>query len=420
MNQTKPLPTQRQLLLPMLEVLDELGAKNGKTSKASEVIETLSNRFEIPREVQEDYRPQDLGRWGTRNRCPWRQTVHWVRQNGITQNLISKGSRGHWGLTEKGEKTLANCTGGIVLVIYETPSGQAVWAEAQTAAGALSNNSLQLIFTSPPYPILRGRDYGTFSEAEIIELIVSCAKEWQRALTHDGSLVLNLKDTWLPKSMTGGAVRSLYQEKLLLALCEDVGLHFADRHYWRNPSHSPESAWVTVKKVRCNQDVEQIFWLSRSPNPYADTREVMAAAKESTIRTYQLRAARKAITTTGPSGQKSNFEEQMAAVASGQVLKVIPRNLLEISNADTHKTLRGMLADADLPRHDAMMPLDLAKFFIKMLTRPKDTVYDPFFGSGTTGVAAESLGRPWLGSDRSLAHLLGSALRFPQHTFEPA
>jgi len=410
------IPTQNQLLLPMLETLQELGG----SAKAGTVIDTLTERLGIPEDISGDEKTYQFPKWGERKRFPWRQTLHWVRQNGVSKGLISKNGYGTWGLTEKGEDALQNCRSGLILVIYETPNGQAVWAEAQTAAGALADNSLQLIFSSPPYPILKGRDYGTFNETQIVELISACAREWKRALSPDGSLILNFKDVWLPKAQTGGAVRSLYQERLLLALVEDIGLHFADRHYWRNPSHSPESPWVTVKKVRCNNDMEHLFWLSKSPNPYAESREVFVDAKPSTIATYKLRAARNAHTGTGPSGQKTNFEEQMAAVGAGETLKVIPRNYHEISNADTHRKLRDALEKAGLPRHDAMMPTALARFFIKLLTKPGQLVHDPFFGSGTTGVACEELGRQWIGSDRSLAHLLGSALRFPQTNFEPA
>jgi len=403
------------MLLPLMETLHEMGGE----APAGKVIEALSDRFAVPEGVRNAYEPKDYGRWGVRRRCSWRQTVHWVRQDAVARGYIRKNGYGVWTLTDAGTNTLKNSVPGVILIVFETPSGQAIWTEAMTAAGALQDNSVNLLFTSPPYPVLCGRRYGTFTEAEVIELLVGCAKDWRRGLTEDGSLILNLKDVWLPKSKTGGAVRSLYQEKLLLALCEDAGYYFADRLYWRNPSHTPESCWVTVKKVRCNQDVEQLFWLSRSPNPFADARNVMVDAKPSTIQTYQRRAARGVgAAKTGPSGQKNHFEEQMEKVRNSGALRVIPRNLLEIANSDTHTVLREALSAAGLPRHDAMMPEKLPEFFIRFLTRLADVVYDPFFGSGTTGLAAERLGRRWLGSDRSLAHLMGAGLRFTNAAFE--
>jgi hypothetical protein len=217
------------------------------------------------------------------------------------------------------------------------------------------------------------------------------------------------------------------QAQLVLPLLETLGdlveqtkLYFADRFFWKNPSHSPESPWVTIQKVRCNQDTEQLFWLSKSPNPWANTHAVMQAAKPSTLHTYRLRAARAAKTTTGPSGQKSNFEEQMEQVANGNALQVIPRNLLEISNADTRAHLRARLAEAGLPRHDAMMPDKLAEFFISLMTKTGQTVHDPFFGSGTTGVACQKLGRHFIGSESQLNLALGSALRFENTAFHNA
>jgi len=410
------LPTQSQLLLPLLETLQELGGEE----KAETVIDALNSRLNIPKEIQENYQEQDFGRWGKRKRNPWRQKIHWVRQNAVCRNLIHKNHYGYWTLTQKGEDTLCNAKAGLILIVYETPNGQALWAEAKTAAGALEDESINLIFTSPPYPILNGRKYGTFTDSEIIELLTSCAKDWKRSLKPDGSLVLNLRDVWLPKAKTGGAVRSLYQEKLLLALCEDIGFYFADRLYWKNPSHSPESNWVTVQKVRTNNDIEHLFWLGKSPNPYADTKPVLTPAKPSTLQAYKLRAKRQNFRLTrGPSGQKNNFEKQMEKVSKGEPLQVIPRNCLEISNANTKQALKQELEKAGLPRHDATMPNQLAKFFIKMLTREGDTIYDPFYGSGTTGHEAEPLNRNWIGSDKSLTHLLASAILFPQKTFLP-
>jgi DNA modification methylase len=107
----------------------------------------------------------------------------------------------------------------------------------------------------------------------------------------------------------------------------------------------------------------------------------------------------------GPLVTKIFTRNKIAAVGTGQKLKVIPRNLIELSNGDIQKSLQGWLKRLDLPRHDAIMPTKLAEFFIRFLTDPGDLVADPFHGSGTTALAAERLGRSGVGSDRSIAHL---------------
>ncbi len=406
MNATDSL-TRSQLMLPLLSELHEAGG----TLKAAEAIERVSERLEVPDATRNDFQDVDCGRWGVRKRCAWRQKLHWVRMDAVAAGYIEQTGYGQWTLSEKGRNTLVNAQPGVILMVFETANGEAIWADAVTAAGHLQDSSLNLIFSSPPYPILSGRSYGAFTDAELIELIVRCARDWKRALKDDGSLILNFRDVW----QKGSPTRSLYQERLLLALCDDLKYHFVDRFIWKNPSHTPESPWVTIKKVRTNLDAESLFALSRTPNPKWDVRRVLVDAKPSTVSTYLRRYARGVTgTTTGPSGQNTNFEEQMAAVAAGQTLKVIPRNVLEFSNADTKKVWRQALEKAGLPRHDAPMPLGLAEFFVKLTTEVGDLIYDPFGGSCTTGLAAENTGRRWMASDRSLAHILGAALRFPE------
>jgi len=52
-------------------------------------------------------------------------------------------------------------------------------------------------------------------------------------------------------------------------------------------------------------------------------------------------------------------------------------------------------------QHSATFPEELPEWFIKLFTRPGDVVLDPFNGSGTTCVAANSLNRKYLGIDLS-------------------
>jgi len=47
-------------------------------------------------------------------------------------------------------------------------------------------------------------------------------------------------------------------------------------------------------------------------------------------------------------------------------------------------------------RHPARFPIQLPTFFIKLMTKPGQWVFDPFAGTCTTAVAAQTLGRRWL------------------------
>ncbi len=401
--------TQSELLLPVLETVADLGGH----APAGEVIDQVSARLGVPDSVKDDFQLFNFGRWGNRRRSAWRQKLHWVRQNAVSAGLIERGAHGYWKLSEKGRGSLVKCQPGVILTVYETAAGEVVWADAVTGAGALENDSLRLLFSSPPYPLAGpGRKYGNITPAETVELIVKCAHEWRRALTDDGSIVLNLRDVWLPKGESGGAVRSLYQEKLLLALVEDVKLYFCDRFIWKNPCCMGDS-WVTVRRVRTACNFETLYWLGKGPNPMADNRRVLVPASESTLETYRRKHRTGQQPRVCPSAHKNVFTDQIAAVAAGQTIKVIPRNVLEFANSDPRKNLHARLDALQLPHHDAVMPPKLAAHFIEFLTEPGDLVGDQFFGSGVTGFVAEQLGRRFVGSDHCLAHILGSAARWP-------
>src|SRR3546814_16364256 len=68
-------------------------------------------------------------------------------------------------------------------------------------------------------------------------------------------------------------------------------------------------------------------------------------------------------------------------------------------NSSGAEVWRKPLKAEGLPAHPGPMPIPVPKVSIEMLTRPGDLVFDPFFGSGTTGAAAEELGRRWVGVD---------------------
>src|SRR3546814_1719641 len=85
--------------------------------------------------------------------------------------------------------------------------------------------------------------------------------------------------------------------------------------------------------------------------------------------------------------------------------------LITAGNSSGAEGWRKRLKAEGLPAHPCPMPIPVTKFAIEMLTRPGDLVFDPFFGSGTTGAAAEDLGRRWVGVDRPQVLLEGASLQ---------
>jgi site-specific DNA-methyltransferase (cytosine-N4-specific) len=90
----------------------------------------------------------------------------------------------------------------------------------------------------------------------------------------------------------------------------------------------------------------------------------------------------------------------------------IPSNVLVIANTRSSDSYLSFCKDRGIDPHPARMPLDLARFFVKFLTKPGDLVVDPFAGSNVTGLAAEELNRRWIAVDANPEYALGSAARF--------
>ena len=66
---------------------------------------------------------------------------------------------------------------------------------------------------------------------------------------------------WKPKV----PVRSLYQAKLLLMLCEEVEFHLAQEITWWKPSKMPGPAeWVTIRRIRLKDAINTLWWLAKT------------------------------------------------------------------------------------------------------------------------------------------------------------
>ena len=291
-------------------------------------------------------------------------------------------------LNDKGIKTF-----------HKTRFGRIVLGDALSVLRKQKDKSVHLIMTSPPFGLVRKKEYGNVDADEYVDWFRPFAFEFKRVLKENGSFVLDIGGAW----NKGQPTRHLYHFKLLIMLCEECGFHLAQDFYCWNPSKLPTPAeWVTVRRIRVKDAINCVWWLSPSPWPRADNRRVLQPYSES-MRDL-LRNGYRAM--KRPSGH--DISEKFS-VDNGAA---IPPNLLAIPNTESNSYYLRYCKENGLKPHPARYPAELPEYFIRMLTDKNDMVIDPFAGSCVTGEVCEKLERKWLCIDVSEEYLKGALGRF--------
>lgn len=281
-----------------------------------------------------------------------------------------------------------------------TMQGVAYWADSVNLMECLiDSETVDLIVTSPPFGLVRKKEYGNADADEYLEWFRPFAEQFSRVLKPQGSLVIDIGGAWNP----GTPTKSLYQYELLLSLCKEFGFHLAQEFFWWNPSRLPTPAeWVNIRRVRVKDAVNNIFWLSRSPWPKASNRRVLTPYSKSMRNLLETgyRAKRR------PSGHdiSEGFSTDNGAA--------IPPNLIAAANTESNSQYLRYCDENDLPVHPARFPTIIPEYFVRFLTDPDDLIVDPFAGSCATGEVAERLGRRWICGEIEEQYLLGAQGRF--------
>ncbi len=273
----------------------------------------------------------------------------------------------------------------------------------------VGDSSVQCCVTSPPYFGLR--DYGVDGQIgleqtpdEFVAELVAVFREVRRVLRDDGTLWLNLGDSYagyhgnknaaVPTSATNGWTNGTNENRRGDKRPQDIGLKpkdligipwrvafalQADGWYlrqdiiWHKPNPMPESV-----RDRCTKAHEYIFLFSKSPRYYFDADAIKEPAAGGNSKGDGRRLAEQAIARTG-------------GVISGGTAK----STLGTSAAET-RNRRGVWTVSTKPfkgAHFATFPPDLIEPCILAGSKPGDIVLDPFGGSGTTAAVALKHGR---------------------------
>jgi site-specific DNA-methyltransferase (cytosine-N4-specific) len=256
--------------------------------------------------------------------------------------------------------------------------------------------------TSPPFALQRQKAYGNEGQDTYVDWLLSFCADIKRVLKPTGSFVLDLGGAY----EKGRPVRSLYNFRVLLRLCDELDFRLAEEFFWYNPARLPSPIeWVNKRKIRAKDAVNTVWWLAKTDEPKADVRRVLVPYSKRMLKLFEdpekFYSAKKR-----PSGH--DISMQFAASNGG----AIPSNLLEIPNTESNSRYLRLCKLAEVASHPARFPEKLPAFFISFLTEPGDLVLDFFAGSNTTGVAAQTADRRWLSFDLDPEYLAASAFRF--------
>lgn len=258
-----------------------------------------------------------------------------------------------------------------------TPSHQLYHGDAIEVLKTLPDSSIDAIISDPPYPEI-DRDYGRFTEPEWHDLMHGVVDESRRVLTPKGSAVFILQ----PNFTAAGSMRTWLWEFMVWA-----GTHhnIVQDAYWLNFAALPTGInqrtiglmrssikyAVWIGPPDCNRYQDQVLWKPSEAIKAADlnSRAVHHSPSGHTIRHGAM--ARAAMERGGTT----------------------PLNCLPIAN--TNSTSSGGAFG-----HGAATPIQLCAWWTRYLTKPGDTVLDPFTGSGTTGIAALEHARSFIGIER--------------------
>lgn len=335
------------------------------------------------------------------------RAVRWHQQSLRRAGVIERvpGKRGIWSLTNPAKGALTEAPANVALVAFSTELGVAIWSSWEGVFPKI-DETLGFCITSPPYPLRRPRAYGNPTQAEYVDFICRAFEPIVRNLVPGGCIALNIsQDIFEP----GSPARSLYRERLILALHDRLGLSKLDEICWHNPSRAPGPIqWASKTRQQLNMTWESVYILTNSPKlARTDNRRVLEPHTDKHLRL---------IARGGEQRERSHsdgaYKIKVGSYGNPTEGK-IPRNVLSIGHRCSDQiAVKAAARKLGLPTHGAPMPLKLADFLVRFLSRPGDLGVDPFGGSCTTAKACEINNRRWITTDRCLEYLLAGSTRF--------
>lgn len=255
--------------------------------------------------------------------------------------------------------------------LYKNNKYYVYLGDARSILRGIPEDSVDLIVTSPPYTDQRKSTYGGIKAEDYVAWFMPIAAELLRVLKPTGTFILNIKE----KVINGE--RSTYVLELILEMRKQ-GWFWTEEFIWNKKNCYP-GKWPN----RFRDSWERLLQFNKSKHFYMDQDAVKVPIGDwAQTRLKNLSETDKVRDNTK---NKSGFGKNVSNWVGRDM--VYPTNVLSLATECYNKN------------HSAAFPQDLPEWFIKLFTKEKDMVLDPFMGSGTTVIAAEKLARSCIGID---------------------
>ena len=309
-------------------------------------------------------------------------------------------------------------------VLYTTNYGKYYTGKCEELINSISlQGKVQLILTSPPFPLNNKKKYGNASGENYLNWFSGLAETFANVLTPNGSIVIELGNAWEKNR----PVQSLLTLQSLIAFVnnESADLRLCQEFICHNPARLPTPAqWVTIERIRAIDSFTHVWWMANSDKPKADNRKILRPYSKSMERllekqqfNFGKRPSEHVISEKGflanNGGSISHNVLELEQINDDKDLR-LPFSMLRIANTKSNDFFTRTCKERNMIPHPARMPLELASFFINFLTDPGDLVLDPFSGSNTTGFCAEREKRNWISIDDNLEYGKQSIIRFEE------
>jgi site-specific DNA-methyltransferase (adenine-specific) len=233
----------------------------------------------------------------------------------------------------------------------------------------LADNSIDLIFTSPPYADSRSHTYGGVRPEKYVEWFLPISSELLRVLKPTGTFVLNIKE----KVVSGE--RHTYVIELILEMRKQ-GWLWTEEFIWHKKNSYP-GKWPN----RFRDSWERLLQFNKNRKFHMYQEEVMVPMGDWANR--RLKKLSETDKVRDPSRVGSGFGKKISNWIGRE--KAYPTNVLHMATETKNRN------------HSAVFPEDLPEWFIRLFTKKGDCVLDPFMGSGTTVFVAQQMERNAVG-----------------------